>query len=233
MSEDEHSRAPAGAVRIGIVEDDTVLGQSLAAAVRAVEGFVVAGVAETLAEGIRLADAGLDVLLVDLALPDGSGLDLITHVREPSHSGARAPKVLVISVFGDVRNVIRAIECGADGYLLKGADIEQVASAIRTVLAGGAPISPAVAGHILARVRNERTKPTRSRDGVFALTPKEIGVLEHLAKGLSYKEVARLNGVSYHTVADHVKAIYRKLAVNSRGEAVFEAVQAGLIKLRD
>jgi DNA-binding CsgD family transcriptional regulator len=67
--------------------------------------------------------------------------------------------------------------------------------------------------------------------GTFALTPREIGVLEQLAKGLSFKEVASAEGISYHTVTDHVKAIYRKLSVNSRGEAVFEALHHGLIDL--
>jgi len=215
-------------VRIGIVEDDTVLGESLAALVRGVAGFELVGRVETVAEGRLLVAGGLDVLLVDLALPDGSGLDLIAL----AHADGRC-KILVISVFGDVRNVVRAIEFGADGYLLKGADEHQVTGAIRTVLAGGAPISPAVAGHILARVRGDKRKTAPPDPSLVALTAKEIAVLESLAKGLSYKEVAQLGGVSYHTVADHVKAIYRKLAVNSRGEAVFEAVQAGLIKIRE
>lgn len=211
--------------RVAIVEDDTVLGQALAQIVAQVDGLEVAGVAESLREGLALVESGVDVLLVDLALPDGSGLTLIEHAHNKLHC-----KILVISVFGDVRNVVRAIECGADGYLLKGADTLQVAAAIRTVLDGGAPISPAVAGHILSRVRG--TRPSAQKPPV-ALTPKEVVILEQLAKGLSFKEVARTEQISHHTVGDHVKAIYRKLAVNSRGEAVFEAVQAGLIKLDD
>jgi DNA-binding NarL/FixJ family response regulator len=220
----------AAAARIAIVEDDTVLGQALAQTVGQVDGFELVGLAETLRDGLELLEQRLDVLLVDLALPDGSGLDLITLAHQKLTC-----KILVISVFGDVRNVVRAIECGADGYLLKGADTLEVATAIRTVLAGGAPISPAVAGHILSRVRGTLSpalaeKPPRP---AVTLTPKEVVILEHLAKGLSFKEVARLEDISHHTVGDHVKAIYRKLAVNSRSEAVFEAVQAGLIRLRD
>lgn len=213
-------------VRVGIVEDDTVLGQALADTVREISEFELVGVAETLSGGAALVRTGLNVLLVDLALPDGSGLELIELAHQQHDC-----KVLVISVFGDVRNVIRAIECGADGYLLKGADMTQVAAAIRTVLAGGAPISPGVAGHILSRVRGA-ARPSANRPTV-SLTPKEVLILEQLAKGLSFKEVARLEQISHHTVGDHVKAIYRKLAVNSRGEAVFEAVQAGLIQLKE
>lgn len=220
---------PPKELRIGIVDDDTVLARMLAQAVSEAPGFRVVGVAETLAEGARLLAAGVDVLLVDIGLPDGSGLDLIAlaHARYTC-------KVLVVSVFGDGRTVVQAIERGADGYLLKGAGASEALSAIRAVLAGGAPISPAVAGHILSRIRGV-TAPRRSSaqaSPAVALTPREITILEQLAKGLSFKEVARVENISPHTVTDHVKAIYRKLSVNSRGEAVYEAIQAGLIDVK-
>jgi DNA-binding NarL/FixJ family response regulator len=218
---------PTGAVRVGIVEDDPVLGGWLADVVAGIEGLAVAGIAETLHEGFELLARGADVMLVDLALPDGSGLDLIAAIR----SRPTTCRVLVVTMFGDVRSVVGAIESGADGYLLKGADRRVVDSAIRTVLAGGAPISPAVAGHILARIRDQRPASAPSKVPALSLTPKEVRVLEHLAKGLSYKEAACLEDISYHTVAHHVKGIYRKLSVSSRGEAVFEACQAGLIRL--
>lgn len=192
------------------------------------EGLEIAGVAETLVAGRALIKAGLDVLLVDLALPDGNGVELIREAREH----LPGIKIIVVSIFGDARSVVRAIEAGADGYLLKGAGEQQAEEAIRTVLGGGAPISPAVASHILTRMR-ERTSSARGPEPDAPLTEKETAVLTDLAKGFRYKEVARLHGISPHTVADHVKSIYRKLAVNSRSEAVFEAVQAGLIKLKD
>lgn len=191
------------------------------------DGLEIAGVADTLASGRALVGPGVDVLLIDLALPDGNGVELIRETRE------RVPniKIIVVSIFGDARSVVRAIEAGADGYLLKGAGEQQAEEAIRSVLGGGAPISPAVASHILTRMR-ERMSPNGPSPDV-PLTEKETAVLIDLAKGFRYKEVARLHGISPHTVADHVKSIYRKLAVNSRSEAVFEAVQAGLIKLKD
>jgi DNA-binding NarL/FixJ family response regulator len=217
--------------RVGIVDDDTVIARALGAAVSAEPDFTLVGLAESLEEGLALVAQPLDVLLVDLGLPDGDGLELLPRLRATPH-GERC-KVLVFSVFGDGRSVVRAIEQGADGYVLKGADGREAIGAIRTVLAGGAPISPAVAGHILSRVRG--AAPPRRREskqpGTFALTPREVGVLEQLAKGLSFKEVASAEGISYHTVTDHVKAIYRKLSVNSRGEAVFEALHHGLIDL--
>lgn len=213
--------------RIAIVEDDAILREDLARVVGGADGMEVAGLGETLAAGRALVAASPDVLLIDLALPDGNGVELIAEAR------AKLPaiKIIVVSIFGDARSVVRAIEAGADGYLLKGADPHEAEAAIRSVLEGGAPISPAVASHILTRMR-ERSSAAR-HDLDAPLTEKEIQVLTDLAKGFRYKEVARLHGISPHTVADHVKSIYRKLAVNSRSEAVFEAVQAGLIRLND
>lgn len=213
--------------RVAIVEDDAILREDLAQVVTRADGLEIAGVADTLASGRALIGPAVDVLLIDLALPDGNGVELIRETRE------RVPniKIIVVSIFGDARSVVRAIEAGADGYLLKGAGEQQAEEAIRSVLGGGAPISPAVASHILTRMR-ERMSPNGPSPDV-PLTEKETAVLIDLAKGFRYKEVARLHGISPHTVADHVKSIYRKLAVNSRSEAVFEAVQAGLIKLKD
>ena len=215
-------------VRIAIVEDDPVLRDHLCRIVERVTGFEVGGVAANFSTGQVLVAGRYDVLLVDLALPDGSGLDLIRQARACASCDL---KIIVISVFGDVRNVVQAIEAGADGYLLKGADVEQTEQAIRDVMAGGAPISPAVAGHILARVRKAAVHTQTAATSVSALTEKETEILGELARGFSYKEVAVRQGISHHTVADHVKAIYRKLSVKSRSQAVFEAMQSGLIEL--
>lgn len=232
-------------VRIAVVEDDAVLRHALAAMLGQVPGFAVAGVAGTVAGGLDLLRAGggsPDVLLVDLGLPDGSGLELIDEARQAAHEC----RTLVLTVFADVRTVVDAIEAGADGYLLKESGVEQVAAAIRTVMAGGAPISPAVAGHILARIRREpgagggRGGAAGGSGGgagraesAVALTARETEILQELAAGRSLKEVAALQGISHHTVGDHVKSIYRKLAVNSRGQAVHKAVRSGLIRLED
>jgi DNA-binding NarL/FixJ family response regulator len=217
-------------VRICIVEDDPVLGANLTSTLRAVAGFHVSAVAASFAEGKKALTADYDVLLVDLGLPDGSGLDLIGWAR--AHR-PKSLKIIVISVFGDVGNVVKAIEAGADGYLLKGSDTDQAEKAILNVLAGGAPISPSVASHILARLRAMPAHAEAPQSHPGALTERERDVLSDLAKGYTYKEVAKKQGISHHTVADHVKAIYRKLSVRSRGQAVFEAMQNGIIDLKD
>jgi DNA-binding NarL/FixJ family response regulator len=215
--------------RVGIVEVDVILREALARSVASDGGLRVDGVAGSLQAGFALAAQGPDVLLVDLALPDGTGIDLIRHV----HATLPMCRTLVITVFGDARHVVQSIEAGADGYLLKGTDAAEATSAIKTVLAGGAPISPNVARHLLGRIRSDRRSgPTlQTPQGQVLLTPREVDVLDALAKGFSFKEVAAVYCISPHTVADHVKAIYRKLKVNSRAEAVFEASQTGILKL--
>ena len=220
---------PGRSIKIGIVEDDPLLREHLSQLVERVEGFDLVGVAKTFALGSELLRREMDVLLVDLALPDGSGIDLIHKARAIC---SPTLKIIVISIFGDVGNVVRAIEAGADGYLLKGVDTEQAEKAIRNVLDGGAPISPSVAGHILARLRSLKPASETSNTQHVALTDRERDVLAALAKGFSYKEVAKLQNISHHTVADHVKAIYRKLSVRSRSQAVFEAMQSGIIEMK-
>ena len=131
------SQAPPRA-RVAIVEDDAILREDLAQLVARAEGLEIAGVADALAGGRALLEPSLDVLLIDLALPDGNGVELIREARERLAN----IKIIVVSIFGDARSVVRAIEAGADGYLLKGAGEQQAEEAIRSVLGGGAPISP-------------------------------------------------------------------------------------------
>lgn len=218
---------PSARVRIAVVEDDGVLRDELARVIGQVDGLELCGAGATLAEGLALLSLAPDVMLLDLGLPDGSGLDLIARAREADAEC----RILVLTVFADVRSVVTAIEAGADGYLLKESTVEQVSSAIGVVMAGGAPISPAVASHILARVRGA-AGPSAPREEV-GLTPREVEILQELASGHSLKEVAQRRGISHHTVGDHVKSIYRKLAVNSRTQAVNKAVRFGIIRIRE
>lgn len=175
------------------------------------------------------ADAHLDVVLVDLGLPDGDGVQLIRAIRaRPS-----PPEVMVVSVFGDEAHVVAALEAGATGYLLKDASPVDVGTAIVDLLAGGSPISPAIARHLLQRLQvAEEPAGAGPRPPVPDLTARERDVLEVLAKGFTFEEAAGILGISFHTVAGHVKHIYTKLAVSSRSEAVYEATQLGLLRLR-
>ncbi|WP_306252228.1 response regulator transcription factor [Parvularcula sp. IMCC14364] len=178
------------------------------------------------AEGKKALEQDYDLLITDLDLGDGTGLDF---VKQASASGDK--KVIVITVLGDVKSVMASVEAGADGYVLKSAQPEELKSAITTVLEGGAPISAAVAGHLLKKIRSENTPQAIEGDRpATRLTSREVEILTELARGFTNKEVARQLGISPYTVAEHVKAIYRKMAVSTRSEAVSQAYREGLIR---
>jgi DNA-binding NarL/FixJ family response regulator len=167
-----------------------------------------------------------------LGLPDGNGLNVVAAF-------SKRAAVIVFTVLGDEESVTEAIERGASGYLLKDAAPDEIVNAIRNVLEGGAPLTPSVAAHLLRKMRkqDEQTSAAPSAAsgsaglvGLSALTPRERDVLMALARGYSYDEAAHVLHISRHTVGHHVKQIYSKLAVNSRSQAVFEAMQAGWIQ---
>ena len=216
-------------VSVLVVEDDPLTRDALVSKIRQDPGLEVTAVCGSFEEGRKALGAdGIDVALIDLGLPDGDGTELIRLATD------RQPPVeaMVITVFADERHVVAAIEAGATGYLLKDADAPAVAQAIHDLLAGGSPISTSIARQLLKRFRKE-TDPVRPDPGDASahLTPREQEVLEVIARGYSNVEISELLGLSFHTVTSHIKNIYRKLAVRSRSEAIFEAVQQGLIHL--
>ena len=181
-----------------------------------------------------LANAEFDVLLTDLELPDGSGVDLIRtcSARHP------AVDIMVLTTSSNESDVLACIEAGAAGYLVKGMSPNDITSSILTLRAGGAPISPTIARMVLERVRIAR--PDGIADGRTAalaaeplsrpqLTKKETEILDLIAQGETYITIAAMLSVSVGTVQTHIKNIYGKLAVHSRGEAVFEAQRHGLL----
>jgi DNA-binding NarL/FixJ family response regulator len=217
--------------RVVIVEDHAATRARLAQIVADHPALELAVAVASLAEGraALAAGRGVDVALIDLDLPDGNGIDLIREVR----ARPGAPEVVVISGFGDEEHVVAAIEAGATGYLLKDRPPYDVGTAIMELLAGGSPISPAIARHLLQRFVQRPPAPAREvPETRERLTVRERDVLEVLARGFTYEEAAEILGVSFHTIASHVKHIYGKLAVGSRGEAIFEAVQLGILKLQ-
>lgn len=211
-----------------LVEDEPHAFARCATIVESHPRLTLAGSASSYNEAVDLIRTNhndFDLLLTDLKLGDGHGTDLIRLWRRLELKFA-----MVITVFGDVESVVKAVEAGADGYLLKSGSDYEMLTAITTVLDGGAPISPAVAGHLLKRLRrpeNSSAIEVNAPDLSF----REIEILNDLAVGSSYKQVARRRDISPHTVADHVKSIYRKLSVSSRGEAVYKGFQEGLITL--
>jgi DNA-binding NarL/FixJ family response regulator len=199
------------------------------------------GDASDVASGRRLMAAyNVDVALVDLGLPDGSGLELIRELLE-RHPNADA---MVISVFGEEETVFKAIEAGATGYLIKGTLNVGLADAVVNLRSGGSPISPMIARRLLKRFQGPGemvdplqapTAPTANGSagasgGSDQLSEREMSVLKLVAQGFVVNEIAEKLFISPHTVATHVKHIYRKLQVRSRGQAVNVAIKRGLLQ---
>jgi DNA-binding NarL/FixJ family response regulator len=215
-----------GPIRIVVVDDDEGFLEAVRAAIDREPDLALRAAARSLAqarEALR-AEAEVDVLLVDLGLPDGSGIALI---REVARSRPETD-IMVVTVFGDEAHVLSSIEAGATGYLLKRSLRDTLAQTVRELRAGGSPISPVIARQLLHRFR----PPAPAGDAGAAesqLSEREREVLIFIAKGFTIAEIAGMLTLSSHTVATHVKHIYRKLAVHTRTEALFEAGRMGLL----
>ena len=168
------------------------------------------------------------MLVVDLDLPDGFGLDLIRKTA----SEQRAIDIMVLANSNDDPHIVSAIESGATGYVLKSEIETHLVSAIRLLTAGGSPVSPSVAKSVLRALRTytaSSAEKTTNNIQTNPLSERESEILQLLAKGMSFNEIGDILTISPHTVTAHIKKIYRKLQVHSRGEAVYEAAQMGLI----
>jgi DNA-binding NarL/FixJ family response regulator len=222
-----NSRHPLGPFpnTIFVVEDNDLTRQSLVRRITDADPEFRVTVAVGSCREIRAAleASRPNVLLADLGLPDGDGLDII---RETSR---RWPEVLimVITVFGDEVRVVAAIKAGAAGYLLKDDPAVSIGAALQQLLAGGSPISPAIARHLIRHFRGDNEAPVAQ--SAVRLTAREMDVLSLAAKGFSYAEIAALLSLTASTVSSYTKNIYEKLAVSSRSEAVYEATRMGLI----
>lgn len=213
--------------RILLVEDDEATREQLEAAIRAQAQLALVGAVGTCREARAHLEAAIpDVLLTDLELPDGNGVELIRELR------ARAPEALamVITVLGDDESVLAAVEAGASGYLLKGGPGARVGPAILELLAGGSPMSASIARAVL---RLFRSRSATEAAPASELTEREQEILRLVAKGFKFAEIGELLAISRHTVKTHVRHIYRKLEVDSRSTAIYEALQLGLVKPGD
>lgn len=210
-------------IRILIVEDDLVFRQRFAEIVRSHSEFAFVAAVGTCAEGLdALRREAVDVLLCDLGLPDGDGADVVREARR-LHPGLDA---MVVTVFGDETHVMQSLEAGATGYLLKDSLPEDFIATIKLLRSGGSPIHPTIARRLLRHFNSALPSLDTSASG---LTSREQEVLKLVSKGFRGPEIAALLGISHHTVSSHIKSIYSKLEVSSRGEAVYEASRLRLL----
>jgi DNA-binding NarL/FixJ family response regulator len=218
-------------IQVFVIEDDLHFSDAVCEAIASTTDLCVMGRAMTRAEGLAALDGpAADVLLVDLGLPDGSGIDVIAEAAR------RWPAccVMVSTHFGDEAHVMRSIEAGATGYLLKDSSPARIADEIRSLASGGSPITPIIARKILTRFRDVKpaevgTLPVHEQEELSPLSARETEVLTFITKGFTTLEIAQLMSLSQFTVRSFVRRIYTKLKVRSKAEAIYEARSQGLL----
>lgn len=204
--------------RIGIVEDNKVIRESLTAYVHTDATLRCVCACGTAAEALKLLPAQKpDIVLMDIQLPDQSGIDCTAQLKQLLPE----VKIIMVTVYGDPDLIFKALRAGACGYLLKRCTPEELVAAVREVQQGGAPMSREIARHVIAYFQ-ESPKPAQSPEEMENLSPREREILELLAQGFPDKEIADRIGVKHGTVRWHLQHVYEKLHVRSRTEAVLK-----------
>ena len=177
----------------------------------------------------RVQEQSFDLALIDLGLPDGSGIDVVAALRR--EQPAALP--VVVTIYDDDEHLFPALQAGAFGYLLKEQPREALVAQLLRMTQGEPPLSPPIARRVLAYFAGaglERATQQRQLSEEINLTERETDVLQRVAKGYTLPEIAVQFGLSRHTVADYIKQVYRKLNVSSRAEAALEAARRGLVQ---
>jgi DNA-binding NarL/FixJ family response regulator len=200
-----------------LVDDHPVVRNGLRGMFESAPGFIVLAEASNGVEAVALAaEHDPDVILMDLRMPDGGGLDAITEL---TRRGARA-KILVLTTWDTDIDTVPAIEAGATGYLLKDAPRDELFTGVREAAAGRTVLSPAVASRLVSAVRTPTASP---------LAAREREVLALVAKGTSNREIARELFISEATVKTHLSHLFTKLGVNDRAAAVAKGYEQGIL----
>lgn len=210
-------------IRIVVVDDHPIVRDGLVAVLSTQPDFEVVGEASSGPEVIQQVSAiQPDVILLDLEMPDMDGVETLQNLRgiDPTL------RVIVFTAFDTDERIVKAVQAGAQGYLLKGVPRDEIFNAIRVVHAGGALLQPVIASKLLRQVSRDAQPESDS------LTERELEVLRLMAQGQMNKEIAAALVISERTVKFHVSAILSKLGAGNRTEAVRLAAQQGLIELR-
>jgi DNA-binding NarL/FixJ family response regulator len=216
--------ATGAAIRVVVADDHPVVREGLRSFLASRPGLDVVGEAAD-ADGLVDASSRLrpDVVLVDLMMP-GGGIEAIHRLQ----SLDAPPRSLVLTSFAGDDQVIPALRAGASGYMLKDVDPSEIETAIRTVHAGGALLSPSIAARVVDEVRSPVPRPSDEDERLASLTPREREVLAALARGLSNRELAAELFVSEKTVKTHVSSVLAKLRVADRTQAALLAARRGM-----
>lgn len=200
-------------IHTAVVEDDARIRESIAAIVNGTSGFRCAGAYPSAEVALKKIPAEWpDVVIMDIQLPGMSGIDCVAKLKEMNEELL----VLMFTVDDDSEAIFKSLQAGATGYLLKSASPAEIIDAINDVWQGGSPMS----GHIARKVvQYFRPKPLPAAE---KLSDREAEIVNLLAKGFRYKEIAEALTISPHTVRSHIRRIYDKLHVTSRTEAAIK-----------
>ena len=208
-------------IRIAIFEDNDDLRDSLCMIIESVPEFKLTGSfcdAQRLIS--KITQSKPDVVLMDINMPGISGIEAVTAIKE-SYPDI---KIMMQTIFDEDDKVFASLCAGASGYILKNTVPERVLQAIREVAAGGVFFTPSIAKKVLSNFQSHQGTPE-----YINLSEREKEILQHLVSGLSYKMIANKCFISFETVHSHIKKIYEKLHVNSKGEAVAKAIKNRLV----
>jgi len=213
----------ADGIRVVVVDDHELFRGGLVGLLEE-RGIQVVGEAPLAATGIQLVmDLSPDVVLMDLNMPGMSGIEATQRLS----AAAPLVRVVVLTVMANERNVMDVVLAGACGYLLKDAPIDQIVEGIRAAARGESLISPGIASQLMRRLREpQNVEPALA---TADLTPRELEVLELLARGMDNPQIAQTLFLSQHTVKNHVSSILVKLQVQNRIQAAVRAVRSGLV----
>jgi DNA-binding NarL/FixJ family response regulator len=213
---------PARAIRVVIIEDQRRIREGLEALIGGTEGYACSSTFRSMEEALAQQWADIpDVVLVDIGLPGMSGIEGIRLLREKYP----ATVLVMLTVYEDDDRIFKALCAGACGYLLKKTPPVRLLQYLKDVMSGGSAISPEVARRVIDLFRS--FKPPERAD--YNLTPHEARLLKMLMEGHNYKTAAAAMGVSFNTIAFHMKNVYQKLQVHSKSEAVAKALRTKLI----
>jgi len=211
-------------IKVCLVEDQTLVREGIQSLLHLTEDIRVVATASDGEEASEIIEAAKpDVVLLDVRIPKKNGLDVLRELQQPKSP----PSTIILTTFDDDQVLLEGIRAGAKGYLLKDVSLKDLATAVRTVAAGGTLINPVITERVLRTLRSD--VPAGSIEMVEALTRREVEILRLLAAGYSNREISEAFGVQEGTIKNHVSNILSKLGVRDRTRAVLRAIELGHI----